>query len=93
MATIRTNTPLQAGETQTTALPANAANATLILGASNNVAIRRWRRFNTGKTPVLIRKDVTLGLRIVRNGVRRIWINCQTAIIPDSFRDTASKIT
>ena len=53
---------LQAGETQTTALPANAANATLILGASNNVAIRRWRRFNTGKTPVLIRKDVTLGI-------------------------------
>ena len=55
-------THLQAGETQTTALPANAANATLILGASNNVAIRRWRRFNTGKTPVLIRKDVTLGI-------------------------------
>ena len=33
-------THLQAGETETTALPANAANATLILGASNNVAIQ-----------------------------------------------------
>ena len=39
MATIRTNTPCKQ-ETQTTALPANAANATLILGASNNVAIQ-----------------------------------------------------
>ncbi|EOB3523814.1 RodZ domain-containing protein [Enterococcus faecalis] len=54
---------LQAGETQTTALPANAANATLILGASNNVAIQvDGADLTLEKTPVLIRKDVTLGI-------------------------------
>ncbi|MFS1192875.1 helix-turn-helix domain-containing protein, partial [Enterococcus lactis] len=41
----------------------NAANATLILGASNNVAIQvDGADLTLEKTPVLIRKDVTLGI-------------------------------
>jgi cytoskeletal protein RodZ len=54
---------LQAGETQTTELPAGATNATLVLGASNNVNVQLdGQPLTLQPTQVLIRKDVTLAI-------------------------------
>ena len=54
---------LQAGDSQTTELPALAAGATLILGASNNVDVQLdGQPLTIQPTQVLIRKDITLAI-------------------------------